>query len=93
MYRDPIPQPGVSYTKYLEVRDPDLGWPRKEDFGKGYDHDEARWCLESGVDNPKLWALSLYGDSFTTDHIGGETQITGDAAYRGSQELKFETTG
>lgn len=81
MYKDPVPQSGkgaISYTKYLEIRDPDLGWPRTEEFGgKVYDNDGARWCLESGVDNPQRWTMSLYGDSYTADHIGGNTDHWG----------------
>jgi len=81
MYRDPIVQDGknaVSYDEYLKTRDPDLGWPRAEDFGKNtYDHDGARWCLDSGVNNSERWSISLYGDSFTADKIGGNTDHWG----------------
>lgn len=81
MYKDPVPQSGqaaVSYARYLEVRDPDLGWPRSEEFGgKVYDPEGARWCLESGADDAQRWTLSLYGDSFTADHAGGNTDHWG----------------
>ena len=81
MYRDPVPQKGknyVSYDEYLKIRDSELGWPRAKDFGKNtYDHDGARWCRDSGVNNPERWSISLYGDSFTADKIGGNTDHWG----------------
>lgn len=81
MYRDPIVQDeknSVSYDEYLKIRDPELGWPRAKEFGKNiYDHDGARWCIDSGVDNSERWSISLYGDSFTADAIGGNTDHWG----------------
>ena len=79
MYRDPVAPEGkapMSYQEYLEVRNPELGWPRAEEFGQegyGYDADGARRCLESGVADSAPWTLSFYGDSYTLDRIGGDT--------------------
>ena len=80
MYRDPVPTPGkqdMQYEEYLRVRDPIVGWPRPDELGKAYDLDGAHWCRESGAENAERWALSLYGDSFTADEVGGDTDTWG----------------
>ncbi len=78
MYADPKPGPrSISMAEYMDVRDPVLGWPRQKEFGENYAEDGARWC--KGVDLPAdaEWLVSLYGDSFTADWIGGDTDHWG----------------
>ena len=80
MYRDPAPVAGkhaLPYDEYLRIRDPILGWPRSSEFGDAYDSNGAWWCRESGADDAKRWALSLYGDSFTADAVGDDTDSWG----------------
>ncbi|HKK51717.1 MAG TPA: hypothetical protein VKA74_09025 [Myxococcota bacterium] len=80
MYRDPVaPDQArlVSYAEYLERRHPRWGWPRLEEFGESYAPNGARWCLDSGVPEEAPWLVSLYGDSFTADAVGGDTDHWG----------------
>ena len=60
------PVPGDAYETYLTARDPLLGWPAPEKFGRGgYDPDGARFS--PAFPNPARYpaCISLYGDSFT----------------------------
>ena len=78
IYRDPMPRPdGISLEKYLSIRDPVLGWPGKAEFGRQYAEDGSRRCRGSGVAEGAKWLISLYGDSFTADWVGGDTDHWG----------------
>jgi hypothetical protein len=80
MYRDPIPeQTGgrCDYETYLKIRDGTLGWPSPREYGSTYDADGTRRCLDSGVAPDARWTLSLYGDSFTADWVGEDTDSWG----------------
>jgi hypothetical protein len=77
-YRDPDPKPdGISLSRYLAVRDPVLGWPSRSEFGRTYAPDGSRWCKGPVLAPGGGWAVSLYGDSFTADWVGGDTDHWG----------------
>src|SRR5688572_6250807 len=79
MYRDPQPRRDdrCEYATYLEIRDATLGWPSPSEYGSSYAADGSRWCLGSGVPDDARWTMSLYGDSFTADWVGGNTDSWG----------------
>jgi len=98
MYRDPAAvsgENGISYEEYLRVRDPILGWPRASERGGKYDPSGARWCLDSGADGAERWSLSLYGDSFTADWVGGDSDSWGCRIQRrtGTRVLNYGVGG
>jgi hypothetical protein len=78
MYRDPSPGPNaISLTEYLAFRDPLLGWPAKREFGERYTPEGARWCKGTELRAGAEPLASLYGDSFTADWVGGDTDHWG----------------
>jgi len=78
MYRDPVPGPkAIALAEYLAIRDPVLGWPGKHEFGTQYAPDGARWCKGSALAADAAPLVSLYGDSFTADWVGGDTDHWG----------------
>jgi hypothetical protein len=78
MYKDP--QPGrrpIALNTYLAIRDPFLGWPMPQEFGSTYAPDGSRWCKGPALPPNSDWLASLYGDSFTADWVGGDTDHWG----------------
>ena len=74
------PQSGsqaISMEEYLSIRDPELGWPRKREFGQRYALDGSRWCKGTDLPVDAEWLVSLYGDSFTADWVGGDNDHWG----------------
>jgi hypothetical protein len=65
MYVAPAPVAGErTYADYLKVRDPQLGWPFKADFGGALDPSGARWspAFRDPAQFPN--SVALFGDSF-----------------------------
>ena len=78
MYMDPKPGPeAITLDKYLAIRDPVLGWPMESEFGQNYAPDGSRWCKGMDLPADAEWLASLYGDSFTADWVGGNTDHWG----------------
>lgn len=53
------------FTRYLDQRDPDLGWPTKDWLAEKTDSDGARLSPANVRLNRQLTCISTYGDSFT----------------------------
>ncbi len=65
LYRAPVVEE-EELARYLSVRDPLLGWPRRDQIGtERYDESGAR--PSPAFPTPGGACLSLYGDSFTYD--------------------------
>lgn len=79
MYAPPKPDPThVPYDEYLRRRDPVLGWPAPDEIGaEHYDTDASRWCRAADLPVDAPWLVSLYGDSYTADYVGGHTDHWG----------------
>jgi hypothetical protein len=79
MYRDPTPPPkdAIPMQEFLAIRDPLIGWPSKREFGERYAADGSRWCKGAEPRAGAEWLASLYGDSFTADWVGGDTDHWG----------------
>ncbi|MEZ6188844.1 MAG: SGNH/GDSL hydrolase family protein [Planctomycetota bacterium] len=70
MHVDPLRAPknplATSYTHYLEIRHPELGWPTPQEFGSGdFEPDGSIVVPFNHGLPPDDWWISLYGDSYT----------------------------
>ena len=60
-----------NYAEYLAKRDPLLGWPGRDSFGKGeYDSAGSR-VVPAFPDPSQPSCVALFGDSFTWSHDVG----------------------
>lgn len=59
-----FPEHESGYPAYLGLRDPVIGWPSREEFGRG-EYDVTGSRLIPAYPTPGNACISLYGDSFT----------------------------
>ncbi|MBL8115876.1 MAG: hypothetical protein JNK60_23570, partial [Acidobacteria bacterium] len=89
LYRPAVPP---RYDLYLAARDPLLGWPSPQTFGKGGERD-ARGARLSRLAGPA--AISVYGDSFAwgSDVPAGSCWVEKLGELIGARALNFGVGG
>lgn len=90
MYVDPLEVSPTriarDYDHYLELRDPELGWPFPTEFGgEGHYTAEGAIAVPANEGLPESPHVSLYGDSFTW----GLTNQTHEEAWANRLALKL----
>ncbi len=61
------------FARYLDQRDPDLGWPSKDWLAKNTDSDGARLSPANEKLNRQPACISTYGDSYTYGYDVGDS--------------------
>jgi hypothetical protein len=76
------PAPVQDYARYLARRDPLLGWPSQENFGRG-EYDASGSRIVPAFPDPSAGScVALFGDSFTWSHDVGPEDAYGNVLAR-----------
>lgn len=76
------PPPVENYAEYLARRDPLLGWPGRDSFGKGEFDGAGSRIVPAFPDVSSPSCVALFGDSFTWSHDVGPEDAYGNVLAR-----------
>lgn len=74
IYLPPSPTTEEEFARYLDRRNPDLGWPSKDWLARNADSDGARLSPANERLNRQPACISTYGDSFIYGSEVGDSQ-------------------